>query len=195
MRDKEMIKRKGNDLHELPINCVLVHLKQLYGAEWGGLHTPEEGTVFSPVVRSKAVQLHHNGSFHWVVSARVCDRIIYCDSMNGAPNARVKQQMLKLYQADMKDGRLRVEQISVQQQSSGSNLCGFYALAFVIELLQEHDVLSVSVCRFNEGKMREHLVSMLDTGRVNGFIRNARYSRMRTVESMPAGRVFYVSLK
>ena len=82
-------------------------------------------------VLSPAAQIHHNGKFHWVVSASLNGHIYVFDSLStGNLSPSLQIQIASLYRTEVRS--LPVQIPPIQQQSNNVD-CGLHAIANLVE--------------------------------------------------------------
>ena len=130
------------------------------------VHCKEE--VFAQVI--------YDGNSHWAtVSNKACadGTVRYYDSVHSKPNTLVCKQIAALASYETKN--ITIERMNIYKQSGGND-CGIIALACVASLLYEQDPVNI---RYIQDKMRGHLLSCLQQGKLLPFPVLAYYRSVR----------------
>jgi hypothetical protein len=130
---------------------------------------------FNPVPNVEAVQFHHNREHHWLLSTNIDCRVSVLDSFFGRPNQHIRKQLLDLY-SPFRPAKLEIRYETVQRQDGGVQ-CGDFAIAFLFELAHGISIDQLASIRFDQRKMRTHLIRCFEQGEVLRF------------PQMPAGSV------
>ena len=128
---------------------------------------------------SRCIQILHTGSLHWICIANVfkegClspENVNLYDSLNsnGKINPHTQDQIADyLYLPNAPE--IHVDVQPVQQQTNGTN-CGLFAIAYAVDLAHKEDPTKI---RYDERRMRSHLVECLTEGSLTPFPRWERY--------------------
>jgi hypothetical protein len=163
--DRDILKN-GECLNDKLIAAALLFLKKQHSG-YGGLTDPLLVQALKVNCKHEVfAQVVHDGSNHWAaVSNKACSdgTVRYYDSLNRVPNNFIKKQVAALASYDTVN--MNIERMSVSKQTNGFD-CGVMAIAFVTCLLFEQDPVNV---RFDMSKMRPHLLTCLEHGRVTPF--------------------------
>lgn len=116
------------------------------------------------------IQIHHTGTFHWVTTARTLPEkhVRLYDSLPGGDLPPFLREQLACIYAIPDEHELDVVQVPVQTQQGGVD-CGAFAIAFAVELSLGRDPSNV---HFNQRKMRRHLLSCIEAGKMKPFPRH-----------------------
>ena len=124
---------------------------------------------------SRYFQILHTGSLHWICIANVfkegClspENVNLYDGLNsnGKINPHTQDQIADyLYLPNAPE--IHVDVQPVQQQTNGTN-CGLFAIAYAVDLVHKEDPTKI---RYNERRMRSHLVECLTEGSLTPFPR------------------------
>lgn len=103
---------------------------------------------------------------HWITISCKTDpgRVFVYDSLS---HGRISRDLTRQVKLLMKKEHYEIEMKPVQQQSNFSD-CGLFSLAFATDLCSGNDLCSV---KYNQGLMRNHLVTCLKMGCMNIFPR------------------------
>ncbi|XP_078310197.1 uncharacterized protein LOC144618313 [Crassostrea virginica] len=137
-------------------------------------------------VNSPAVQIHHNGKFHWVTSIKLDGQIYVMDSLsNGKISPSLQIQLASMYGSDYHQLTVRIPQI---QQQTNSVDCGLFAIAnavqFCFSLYQGSDLL-----KFDEPFLRHHLLHCLEKGAFSPF------PRIETKAKLNKKKITYIDVQ
>ncbi|XP_078663957.1 polycystin-1-like protein 2 [Branchiostoma floridae x Branchiostoma belcheri] len=128
-------------------------------------------------VSGEGLQIHHTGQFHWVLSSSIGGHVSVYNSIPGRINALLESQLRQCYApvSNMATDVLTVKVPCVQLQESGST-CGLFAIAWAVDIAMGTDVTQV---RYNESKMRAHLLDCFERGHLSPFPRVRQVTRRR----------------
>lgn len=165
---------KGRMLTDVHINFCQRLLHEEF-PQIRGFEDTSRGPVgqFS-IFRGTFVQILHDGSLHWVcvsnafVPEEERHGTVHCyDSLNsdGTVTEKVVKQIADF--SFCKSDNLAINLKPVQQQTNGTN-CGVFAIAYAMCLVNGIDPTTV---RFDEKRMRKHLVSCMEEKRLTLFPR------------------------
>ncbi|KAI8480406.1 hypothetical protein Bbelb_418640, partial [Branchiostoma belcheri] len=128
-------------------------------------------------VSGEGLQIHHTGQFHWVLSSSIGGHVRVYNSIPGRINALLESQLTQCYApvSNMATDVLTVKVPRVQLQESGST-CGLFAIAWAVDIAMGTDVTQV---RYNESKMRAHLLDCFERGHLSPFPRVRQVTRRR----------------
>ena len=136
---------------------------------------------------SSTIQIHHTGTFHWVVSTsigrpRSC-RARVLDSMSGDLSSSMQCQLAKIYGGTGNSDSIRVELSPVQQQRGAAD-CGLFAIAFSTDLAFGEDPTKIS---YEQTKLRDHLLKCLENEEMEQFPRAKQpaATNVRTFATIP----------
>uniref|UniRef100_A0A1B8Y9J4 Uncharacterized protein n=1 Tax=Xenopus tropicalis TaxID=8364 RepID=A0A1B8Y9J4_XENTR len=153
---------QANDwLDDRIIDAAQNLLKKQFNAE--GLQSCLLSEIEFEPVRGPSVQIHFDSTRqHWLTSCFRHDHVEIADSLNTANLPKtVKKQVIECY------GKLTVitiKRLNVDQQRNGRD-CGVYAIANAFEFLSNRD----PTCRYNQTRMRQHLIECLERGEITAF--------------------------
>ena len=154
--------RRLDDSH---INAFQRLIAQAFASQgWQNVAVGHAGFDFSP---APSVQILHNGNNHWLASASTSDGICVADSLLNEPNLITCQQLLDLYCKEGQDW-LDVTYLDVQLQSGGTQ-CGDFAIAFAAAFASGKTAQTVRALRFDQARMRSHLMTCLTTDQFSPF--------------------------
>ena len=123
--------------------------------------------------KSPYIQVLHTGSLHWVCISNMsenglvkADVVNLYDSLNnrGTVNTHVRDQIADILYVPSAP-EIHVDIQPVQQQTNGTN-CGVFAIAYAVDLANDQDPTKI---RYDEGKMREHLMTVFKWKDLNLF--------------------------
>jgi hypothetical protein len=127
---------------------------------------------------SDSLQFHHDGSFHWLLSACVGRKVYVLDSLFSTRiKPYVKRQLWTLYDHGS-ERSFEVQLLPVQRQKGGIQ-CGDFAIAFaaflaVLITTAQREVADIQmVCShrlsLDQDSMRRHLLDCFSSGRISSF--------------------------
>ena len=111
----------------------------------------------------ETIQITHTRAHHWVMLSSIGGEIKIYDSLQMTPTTQLKSQIIQLFSPD--EGMPAYRIMDCQKQV-GSHDCGVFAIAFAVEVLSKGDI---SDTVFDQSKMRTHLISCLETGKLVPF--------------------------
>ena len=165
---------KGRMLTDVHINFCqrLLHeeFPQIRGFEDTSCGPVGQFSVF----RGTFVQILHDGSLHWVCVSNAfvaeekrCDTVHCYDSLNsdGTVTEKVAKQIFDL--SFCESDNLNINLKPVQQQTNGTN-CGIFAIAYALSIVHGIDPTTI---RFEEKRMRKHLVTCMEQKKLTPFPR------------------------
>jgi hypothetical protein len=157
-------KRRLDDSH---INAFQQLIPQAIASQgWQDVAVGRISYEYSP---PPSVQILHDGSGHWLVSAATSDGVIIADSLKTSPNAFTRQRLLELYiKPGDQQAQLDITYISVQKQQ-GVTQCGDFAIAFAAAFASRQSVQTISQLRFDQDNMRSHMIKCLTTATFSQF--------------------------
>ncbi|XP_071995580.1 uncharacterized protein [Engystomops pustulosus] len=134
-----------------------------------GLQPPAALLVPGYSVGQKAVQIHYDEDrVHWVTTCFHDGNILVADSFSsGYLTPSIRQQICNIYGAVIQKPLRHLKFLNVDQQKNNYD-CGVFAIAFAFEFLKNN---GDPTARFQHDKMRDHLISCLEMGRIVGFPR------------------------
>ncbi|XP_071995582.1 uncharacterized protein [Engystomops pustulosus] len=134
-----------------------------------GLQHPAALLVPGYSVGQKAVQIHYDEDReHWVTTCFHNGSILVADSINtGFLTPSIREQICNLYGAVVQEPLKHLKFLNVDQQKNDYD-CGVFAIAFAFEFLNNN---GDPTARFQHEKIRDHLLSCLEMGRIVGFPR------------------------
>ena len=93
-----------------------------------------EEIIFKVDLFPTAIQIHYNGSVHWVASSSISGEVKLYDSKAGAKLlSSMEGQLAAIYGGHTGSGDgMMVTRISAQQQQEGVD-CGFFSTAFAFQ--------------------------------------------------------------
>ncbi|OCT77163.1 hypothetical protein XELAEV_18032359mg [Xenopus laevis] len=159
------------------IDAAQAMLKRQFGAD--GLQSVIEAQWQVVPVCGPAVQIHFDSDRnHWLASCFRSDRVEIMDSLKSSKLSNsMKRQIPEYYGEVAPDPLGSLIQLKVHQQPNGND-CGVYAIANVCELLANGDPTG---CRYDEKRMRQHLIECLERGEITPFPKEAQcFSRSVT---------------
>ncbi|XP_077155992.1 uncharacterized protein LOC143818622 [Ranitomeya variabilis] len=137
-----------------------------------GLQPPCALMVPGYGVLQNAVQIHYDQEReHWLTTCYKNGQIFVADSSksrNLSPS--ISQQIINMYSAVVNNPLEDLRFINVAQQKNSYD-CGLYAIAFAYELMADG---GEPRAEFQHQKMRTHLISCLQNGRISGFPKKAQ---------------------
>ena len=128
---------KGNCLGDEHISFAQKMLEESF-LSLGGLQPTilSQNNGFCPVQSTTdSIQIHYNGSFHWVTSTCISGSVnLYDSKYSGAVSSSLEIQLAQVYKTKIDYGgenskELFFEVPAVQQQKGGTD-CGIFAIAF-----------------------------------------------------------------
>ena len=165
--DKGIILSTTGWLNEGIISTVQKMLKEMAPSNLGGFQDTFHGIYCGYEIETSAfVQIVHNGTNHWLtistIGAKEAEVFIY-DSLYCSVSNAVKNQIAALLSTPSKEISLKF--VSVQKQQGGCD-CGLFAIAFATALVTGQNPGGII---FDQSKMRRHLYSCLNKGRLEMF--------------------------
>jgi hypothetical protein len=125
----------------------------------------------------EGMQFHCVDACHWVLSTSVGGIIRVFDSLRGANISKnLREQINQLYSPDGND--ISIERPDAQQQI-GSSDCGLFTVAYAIDILLGNDVTRI---RYDQFKMRQHLVDCLEKEQMTPFPKSRNDSPSQRAE-------------
>jgi len=170
-RDRAILD-SGDMVNDLIVNAAQKLIQSSFPMVGGLQDTIKSQTEFDSCSCENAVQIHHTGNCHWVTSAAVGTRYVTLyDSRYRKVTESIKVQLAQCYQ-ELVDGmgNLNVDIPPVQQQKSGKD-CGLFAVAFAVEAASGTENKKVGNVKFDQSKMRSHLIQCIEQGRITAFPR------------------------
>ncbi|XP_071984456.1 uncharacterized protein [Engystomops pustulosus] len=118
-------------------------------------------------VLKNAVQIHYDQHRkHWLTTCFKNGKILVADSISTTcPTPSVREQILNIYSEVLPEPLKHLQFIKVDQQRNNYD-CGVFAIAFAYELLAND---GEPTARFDHMKIRDHLISCLQRGRITSF--------------------------
>ncbi|OCT94048.1 hypothetical protein XELAEV_18011712mg [Xenopus laevis] len=163
-RHKIMVQTPGHALPCEIVDAAQCLLKQQFATE--GLQLSSTSWMGLQPVSGRAVQIHSD------IDAKHC--FTSCYRHNGVEIAETQplyispsicMQIEEMYQHVVPDPLRSIKYIQVDRPPVGSNDCVIYAIAFAYELLSNGNIH----CRFDNAKMREHLINCFENGWITEF--------------------------
>ena len=119
---------------------------------------------------------------HWIVTALIKGELFLFDSCfqygkDLEPSAEL--QIAQMYKPLIAHNGLLLSVASIQQQSSGSNNCGLFAIAAAYHALQGDNLDTITL---NEDKMRPHLVRCFENEKLRRFPKSKDVSSRKRQE-------------
>jgi polycystin 1L2 len=127
-----------------------------------------------PTADAPAVQIHHNGSNHWIASAKLCDTIYIMDSAYAKLTGSTQLQLAALYAEPNTDMTINVP--TVQKQSPGN--CGMFAIANAVQFCFSR-FCGEKQSQYKTKQMRQHTIECLENGKFTPFPSNTLSCRRR----------------
>ena len=113
-----------------------------------------------------SVQIHHNGTDHWVVSLQTSSKEIYfLDSMGLKVNTSLEYQLSEIYGQNKKNLSVKIPEV---QKQEGCSDCGLFAIAFALEFCLTGFKGGTHI-KFEQKYMRDHLIQCLEKGHFSQF--------------------------
>ena len=131
----------------------------------------------------ETLEVVHNGAQHWVLLSSMNGTISIYDSLNMKPTDVLLKQITQLFSPD--DTLPQFKQHHCHKQL-GATDCGVFAIAYAIDVLHGNSPQHI---RYDQNKMREHLISCLESGRFSLF------PKYRTEDPITTSRVKIVNKK
>lgn len=153
-----------NDRHVDAINnMVSVYIR---GEDAQTSLLAQGGGGFRPsTTENMQILYDHN---HWVAVAKVGEHVLVADSLGHDVSEGIAKQLKQLFPfARKEDGTLHATLVTCAQQPNASD-CGVFAAAFLFEWATTSVRSDLNV-KFDMVKMREHLMTCLETGDVVPF--------------------------
>ena len=100
------------------------------------------------------------------VLTRAQQMMMYDSSFNGRLSCELQVQIASIYRLAIKDKKIMVTVLPVQQQTAGTLTCGVFAIAFAYHFCRGDSIEKLS---FSEGEMGEHLVQCLNEQKFGPF--------------------------
>ena len=89
------------------------------------------------------MQIHHHGVNHWLLSSNISDTVRVYNSIYKAPHKQeVKNLLFLFYKNFVVDNELVIKYANVMKQV-GSNDCGFFCIAYAVDLAEGNDPLNI----------------------------------------------------
>ncbi|XP_071979424.1 uncharacterized protein [Engystomops pustulosus] len=136
-----------------------------------GLQPPAALLVPGYSVVKKAVQIHYDVErAHWLTTCFDNGKILVADSISTSNlSPSIKQQICNIYSTVVPEPLRNLTFLNVDQQRNFYD-CGVFTIAFAVEFLTTN---GEPTARFQHEKMRDHLISCLQMGKISGFPRKA----------------------
>ncbi|KAM4053931.1 uncharacterized protein ACNLHF_006458 [Anomaloglossus baeobatrachus] len=137
-----------------------------------GLHPPAVLLVPGCSVLKNAVQIHYDEErVHWLTTCFKDGKILVADSINTRRlSPSIRQQIINMYNEVVKEPLKHLSFLNVDQQKNGYD-CGVFATAFAYEFLVNG---GDPTAQFQHQKIRAHLLSCLQNGRMSEFPKQVR---------------------
>ncbi|XP_066265238.1 polycystin-1-like protein 2 [Branchiostoma lanceolatum] len=128
-------------------------------------------------VSGEGLQIHHAGILHWVVSSSIGGHVSVYNSLPSKINASLEHQLCQCYAplSEIVTDVLTVKVPRVQVQRSRFT-CGLFAIAWAVDIAMGTDVTQV---RYEESRMRAHLLDCFERGRLSPFPQVRRITSRR----------------
>uniref|UniRef100_A0A1B8Y9C9 Uncharacterized protein n=1 Tax=Xenopus tropicalis TaxID=8364 RepID=A0A1B8Y9C9_XENTR len=170
---------QANDwLDDRIIDAAQNLLKKQFNAE--GLQSCLLSEIEFEPVRGPSVQIHFDSTRqHWLTSCFRHDHVEIADSLNTAnlPET-VAKQIIECYGKLFHKPTITIKRLNVHQQRNGRD-CGVYAIANAFEFLSNGD----PTCRYNQKRMRQHLIECLERGEITAFPKKLDKKKHKTCKS------------
>ena len=138
-------------------------------------HTPFPMNNYSkydnkfPLTSSPAIQIHFNGSDHWVTSAKYNGNVYFLDSIfmpiTGNINTNLELQLVAMYGSPGREMEVTIPRL---QQQNNCNDCGLFAIANAVEISYNQYPWERRVL-FMKDKMRGHLIKCFEEEKFTRF--------------------------
>ncbi|KAM4041357.1 uncharacterized protein ACNLHF_012430 [Anomaloglossus baeobatrachus] len=137
-----------------------------------GLQPPAVLLVPGYCVLQNAVQIHYDEErVHWLTTCFKDGKILVADSINRRKlSPSIRQQIINMYGVVVDEPLKHLSFLNVDQQKNCYD-CGVFATAFAYEFLADG---GDPTARFQHEKMRAHLLSCLQNGRIREFPKMVR---------------------
>ena len=134
-------------------------------------------------VHGDGIQVLHDGAMHWVLTARMEQKVLLYDSLKANANDMVRIQICELFPGSHSNEKIKVQIRPCQIQKGGVD-CGLFALANAVELALGNDLSKIN---FDQTKMRPHLRLCLESGQISSFPQTNMPQRRTepSIESVP----------
>ncbi len=155
--------RSGEWLNDSHIEAVSILLKAHF-PDKSGLYDPKLGQDLAfPVTKPPLVQIVHVAD-HWLTVEGVSPSVarVY-DSMNYTTSMDTQSQIAAVMQCMAASITLEVQNVQLQ---IGSSDCGLYAIAYATDLCYGNNPSNL---RYNQSKMRSHLIKCLEGQKMTPF--------------------------
>ncbi|XP_035694654.1 polycystic kidney disease protein 1-like 2 [Branchiostoma floridae] len=160
----------GEMLTDDHIQAAQMLLRRQYPA-LQGLEGPAVGLCEDGFAKmtGNGLQIHHNGSQHWVLSSCTDGQVRLYDSLGVAMTPSLQIQLYQSYAAFADQARNVLTVISPDVQRQGNVFdCGLFAIAWAVDIAEGQDVSRVA---YDDRKMRSHLETCFKQGKLTPFPR------------------------
>jgi len=164
IKEKVDIKNKNGWLNDKVIDAVNVLVGEHLGQTLNQSTVLAHGPVGYTATTGESIQILYDSN-HWVASAYIGGEIRLADSLGRVTVSEgVARQLRQLYAPGMAEGKVEVSIVPSPRQDNGSD-CGIYAAAVAYEWAQGQQLPRA----WEVQKMRGHLVSSLEAGKILSF--------------------------
>ena len=111
----------------------------------------------------ETVQIAHNSALHWVLLSSMKGVVSIYDSLQMKPTESLLRQINQLFSPD--DAMPAIKEMACHKQLGGAD-CGVFAIAYAVDILEGNNPEHI---RYEQTKMRKHLVQCLETGKFTPF--------------------------
>ena len=122
-----------------------------------------------PLTSSPAIQIHFNGSDHWVTSAKYNGNVYFLDSIfmpiTGNINTNLELQLVAMYGSPGREMEVTIPRL---QQQNNCNDCGLFAIANAVEISYNQYPWERRVL-FMKDEMRGHLIKCFEEEKFTRF--------------------------
>ena len=133
-----------------------------------------------PLTPSPALQIHHNGTNHWITSVKHNERIYFLDSLLNTDNismsinTALELQLAALYGSPGKNMEINVPRVQHQENST---CCGVFAIANAVEFCV-NNTWENSI-NFKKDEMRSHIIKCFEEEEFTPFPSTSTNRRQR----------------
>lgn len=113
-----------------------------------------------------SLQIHHTAAAHWDVSGWIAQQVYFLDSIYSVPNEYVRMQLVQCYG---KGQEVLPFTVQPSQQQTGGRQCGDFSICNIFELARGTSPADLSGKRFDQQKMRDHLLQCFEAGKLTPF--------------------------
>ena len=113
----------------------------------------------------ETIQIAHNSALHWVLLSSMKGVVSIYDSLQMKPTESLLLQIKQLFSPD--DALPAIKEMSCRKQLGGAD-CGVFAIAYAVDILEGNNPERI---RYEQTKMRKHLVECLEAGKFTPFPR------------------------